>query len=213
MPVNVAIFEDNAKFLDALSMLIRGTAELRLTGAYDSTAGLLDKVAAANPDLVLMDIGIQPISGIEATRQILRVYPTVKILVETVFDDDGAVFAAICAGAAGYILKDNLAANLLPFIRDINDGGAPMSPVIASKILRLFRDHFPAAELRETYNLTKREKEILRCLVEGMSYKMMAAACGISFETVKTYIKRIYEKLHVASMTEAVVKALRENLV
>jgi DNA-binding NarL/FixJ family response regulator len=213
MPVNVAIFEDNAKFLDALSMLIRGTAELSLTGAYGSTAGLLEKVAVARPDLVLMDIGILPISGIEATKQILRLYPKVKVLIETVFDDDNAVFAAICAGATGYILKDNLAGNLLPFIRDINDGGAPMSPSIASKILRLFRDHFPAGELKETYNLTKREKEILRCLVEGMSYKMIASACDISFETVKTYIKRIYEKLHVASMTEAVVKALRENLV
>ena len=213
MPVNVTIFEDNAKFLDALSLLIEGTEELTLTGAYDSTEGLLDKVAAASPDLVLMDIGILPISGIEATKQILRIYPGVKILIETVFDDDNAVFAAICAGAAGYIVKDNLAGNLLPFIRDINNGGAPMSPVIASKILRLFRDHFPTGELKENYNLSKREREILRCLVDGMSYKMMAAACDISFETLKTYIKRIYEKLHVASMTEAVVKALRENLV
>ena len=213
MPVKVAIFEDNAKFLDALSMLVRNTAELELTGAYDNTGDLAGKVSAAGPDLVLMDIGILPISGIEATKQILRLHPTVKILVETVFDDDNSVFAAICAGATGYILKDNLAATLLPFIRDINDGGAPMSPVIASKILRLFRDHFPAGELRETYNLSKREKEILRCLVDGMSYKMIAAACGITFETVKTYIKRIYDKLHVASMTEAVVKALRENLV
>jgi DNA-binding NarL/FixJ family response regulator len=213
MPVNVTIFEDNAKFLDALSLLIEGTEELNLTGAYDSTEGLLEKIAAANPDLVLMDIGILPISGIEATKQILRVYPGVKILIETVFDDDNAIFAAICAGASGYILKDNLAGNLLPFIREINEGGAPMSPAIASKILRLFRDHFPSGVLKETYNLSKREKEILRCLVDGMSYKMMAAACDISFETVKTYIKRIYEKLHVASMTEAVVKALRENLV
>jgi DNA-binding NarL/FixJ family response regulator len=213
MRVNVAIFEDNAKFLDALSMLIEGTAELKLTGAYDSTDRLPEKIAAAQPDLVLMDIGILPVSGIEATKQILQLYPTIKILVETVFDDDNAVFAAICAGATGYILKDNLAGSLLPFIRDINEGGAPMSPVIASKTLRLFRDHFPAGVLQETYNLSKREKEILRHLVEGMSYKMMAVACGISFETVKTYIKRIYEKLHVASMTEAVVKALRENLV
>ena len=213
MPVRVAIFEDNAKFLDALSILVCSTPELELAGAYDNTEGLMEKIEVNDPNLVLMDIGITPVSGIEATRQILRTYPSMKILVETVFDDDNSVFSAICAGAAGYILKDNLAATLLPFIRDLNLGGAPMSPSIASKILRLFRNHFPADQLRESYNLSKREKEILRRLVEGMSYKMIAVACHISFETVKTYIKRIYAKLHVASMTEAVVKALREDLI
>jgi DNA-binding NarL/FixJ family response regulator len=213
MGVRVTIFEDNAKFLDALSLLIRSIPELELTGAWDSTDGLMEKIAAGRPDLVLMDIGIAPVGGIEATRQIVQRHPEIKILVETVFDDDNSVFAAICAGAMGYILKDDLAGTLLPFIREVNMNGAPMSPTIANKILRLFRDHFPAGQLKETYNLSKREKEILRCLVEGMSYKMIAGACNISFETVKTYIKRVYEKLHVASMTEAVVKALRENLI
>ena len=213
MSVRVVIFEDNAKFLDALTILIGSTPELELAGAYDNTDRLMEKVTDSNPDLVLMDIGITPVSGIEATRLILSEYPAMRVLVETVFDDDSSVFAAICAGAAGYILKDNLAGTLLPFIRELGQGGAPMSPVIASKILRLFRDHFPTAQLKQTYNLSKREKEILRCLVDGLSYKMIADACEISFETVKTYIKRIYEKLHVASMTEAVVKALRENII
>lgn len=213
MGLRVAIFEDNPKFLDALSILIGSVPELELAGAWDNTERLMEKILAGNPDLVLMDIGITPVSGIDATRQIVEARPAIKVLVETVFDDDGSVFAAICAGATGYFLKDDLAGTLLPFIRSANLEVAPMSPVIAGKIMRLFREHFPSGQLKESYNLSKREKEILRCLVEGMSYKMIAAACGISFETVKTYIKRIYEKLRVASMTEAVVKALRENLI
>lgn len=213
MPIKVAIFEDNEKFLDAISLLVQTIPELELTGVFDNTDRLLNKLAPTPPDIVLMDIGIAPLNGIEATRLIIQHHPTIKVLIQTVFDDDNKVFAAICAGASGYMLKTTQTAALLPSIFEVHEGGAPMSPTIASKILRLFRDHLPSGQLNEDYRLSRREREILRHLVDGLSYKMIADRCGVTFETVKTYIKRIYEKLHVASMTEAVVKALRENLI
>ena len=213
MPIKVALFEDNSKFLDALSLFIHSTPELQLTGAYSSTADLLAKMKKADPDVVLMDIGIAPLDGIEATRAIIERHPGMKVLMQTVFDDDGKVFAAICAGASGYVLKTAQLHVLLPYILDVFEGGAAMSPTIAGKTLRLFRDHFQAGEKYADYKLSVREKEVLKYLVEGFSYKMIADRCQVSFETIKTYIKRIYEKLHVASMTEAVVKALKENLV
>jgi DNA-binding NarL/FixJ family response regulator len=213
MPIKVALFEDNSKFLDALSIFIQTAPELQLAGAYSNTANLLDKMKKADPDVVLMDIGIAPLDGIEATRGIIERYPGMKVLMQTVFDDDGKVFAAICAGASGYVLKTAHLDVLLPYILDVYEGGAAMSPTIAGKTLRLFRDHFQAGEKYADYKLSVREKEVLKYLVDGYSYKMIADRCQVSFETIKTYIKRIYEKLHVASMTEAVVKALKENLV
>jgi len=213
MPIKLSIFEDNEKFLDAISLLIQKIPELELAGSFSNTSKLLDKIGRELPDIVLMDIGISPLNGIEATRLIVKNHPTIKVLIQTVFDEDNKVFAAICAGASGYILKTTESSSLLPYIFQAYEGGAPMSPVIASKTLKLFRDHFPSGEVQEDYKLSKREKEILRLLVDGLSYKMIADRCHISFETVKTYIKRTYEKLHVASMAEAVVKAIRENLI
>jgi DNA-binding NarL/FixJ family response regulator len=213
MSIRVALFDDNRKFLDAISLFIRSVPELALAGAFGETSDLSGKMVKAEPDVVLMDIGIGPLDGIEATRWIIGRHPRVKVLMQTVFDDDSKVFAAICAGASGYVLKTTQLNVLLPYILDVYEGGAAMSPTIAGKTLRLFRDHFHPGGKYEDYKLSVREKEVLKCLVEGDSYKMIADHCQVSFETVKTYIKRIYEKLHVASMTEAVVKALKENLV
>jgi len=212
MAVKVAIFEDNPKFLEALSILVSGLPELELTGAWLSTKEMIAHLADLPPDIVLMDIGISPINGIDATGLILENFPDTKILIQTIFDDDEKVFAAICAGASGYVLKSFLPTALPASISEIVTGGTPMSPSIARKILRLFRDHFHKTDLTDRYNLTKREKEILKYLVEGGSYKIVAGKCGIAFETVKTHIRNIYEKLHVASMSGAVAKAIRENL-
>ncbi len=212
MNIRVAIFEDNVKFLDALSILVDGLPGLELAGAYLNTKNIVQQLKKDEPDVVLMDIEIDPLNGIEATSLILQHYPDVKVLIQTVFEDDIKVFAAICAGASGYVLKNYLPNSLLASVTEVYHGGSPMSPSIARKILSLFRDHFPKAGLHEEYNLSKREKEILKWLVEGASYKMVADKCEISFETVKTHIKNIYEKLHVASATEAVSKTLRENL-
>jgi DNA-binding NarL/FixJ family response regulator len=213
MDIKVAIFEDNIKFLDAISIMMDGLPGLELLGAFPDTDNIIGRLKASTPDIVLMDIEIAPLNGIDATRLILKHFPSVKILIQTVFDEDSKVFAAICAGASGYIVKRYLPHSLVSSVTELYQGGTPMSPGIANKILTLFRDYFPKAGLHENYNLNKREKEILKYLVDGLSYKMIAAKCFLSFETIKTYIKRIYEKLHVASMTEAVAKAIYENLI
>jgi DNA-binding NarL/FixJ family response regulator len=212
MPVKVAIFEDNAQFLEALSILVNGLPDLELTGAYSNTSDIVVNLKTRTPDVVLMDIGIAPIDGISATRLIVEKFPVVRIIIQTIFEDDDKVFAAICAGASGYILKSCLPGAFRTSITEIAAGGSPISPYIAGKILHLFRDHFSKARLTEDYNLTKREKEILKFLVEGCSYKIAAHKCGIAHETVKTHIGRIYEKLHVNSVSGAVAKAIRENL-
>jgi DNA-binding NarL/FixJ family response regulator len=212
MSIKLAIFEDNPKFVDALTLLIERFPELDLVGVSSETGHIVDQLSVLPPDVVLMDIQIKPLNGIESTRLILRHFPAVKILIQTVFEDDNHVFAAICAGASGYILKRHLTGSLYTYIKEISEGGAPMSPNIAQKILLLFREHFPDSKASVDYSLSKREKEILKYLVEGASYKMVADKCSISIETVKTHIKRMYEKLHVASMTEAVAKAIYEKL-
>jgi DNA-binding NarL/FixJ family response regulator len=212
MRIKLAIYEDNPKFIDALCILVERITELELIGVYTETGHILEQLQINQPDVILMDIKIKPLNGIEATRLILKHFPGTKILVQTVFEDDNHVFAAICAGASGYILKRQLPLSLYQYIKEIFDGGAPMSPNIAQKILQLFREHFPLSKMPEDYNLSKREKEILKYLVEGSSYKMIADKCMISIETVKTHIKRMYEKLHVASMTAAVAKAIYEKL-
>jgi DNA-binding NarL/FixJ family response regulator len=212
MSIKLVIYEDSTKFIDALGTLIEQLPELELIGIYTDTSNIVAELGAQMPDVVLMDIKIKPLSGIESTRLILQHFPSVKILIQTVFEDDNHVFAAICAGASGYILKRHLPLSMQNYILEIMQGGAPMSPNIAQKILLLFRQHFPDTATPVDYNLSKREKEILKYLVEGLSYKMIAAQCTISIETVKTHFKRIYEKLHVASMTEAVAKAIHEKL-
>ncbi len=212
MNIKVAIFEDNPKFLEAFSILVNELPGIELTGAYLNTQDVIVPLKKNTPDVVLMDIGITPINGIDATKLIIEIYPNVKILIQTIFEDEDKVFDAICAGASGYVLKSYLPDALLASITEITTGGSPMSPVIASKTLKLFRDHFHKTKLVENYNLSRREKEILKYLVEGGSYKIVAQKCGIAFETVKTHIKKIYEKLHVASMSGAVVKAIREKL-
>jgi DNA-binding NarL/FixJ family response regulator len=212
MNVKVAIFEDNAKYLEALNILVDGLPGLELTGAYLNTSDLISRLEINTPGVVLMDIGISPIDGIEATKLILENYPGISILIQTVFEDDDKVFAAICAGASGYVLKSHLPLALLSSINEIISGGSPMSPSIARKTLSLFREHFHKTNLVENYNLSKREKEILKCLVEGSSYKIAAQKCGIAHETVKSHVRKIYEKLHVTSMSGAVAKAIRENL-
>ena len=213
MSVKVVIYEDNAKFLEPLSILISGIPDFELSGAWLNTKDIILQLRNSTPDVVLMDIGISPFDGIEATKLITKTFPQVKILIQTIFDDDEKVFAAICAGASGYLLKSNLPLSLPASINELMSGGSPMSPTIARKILGLFKDHFHKTNLLENYNLSKREKEILKYLVEGGSYKIVADKCGIAFETVKTHIKNIYEKLHVASMSGAVAKAIHENLI
>jgi DNA-binding NarL/FixJ family response regulator len=170
-------------------------------------------IRRSNPDVVLMDIEMPGIDGVEATSLIHTKFPSIKVLIQTIFDDDEKVFKAICAGASGYILKDSTPAKLLESIEEVHTGGAPMSPTIASKVLRLFQKIAPQTKADEDEVLTKREKEILSLIVDGYTFKQIAEKTFISYETVRSHVKNIYKKLHVASSTEAVVKALRQGII
>jgi DNA-binding NarL/FixJ family response regulator len=212
MSVRVAIFEDRTPVREALSLLVQGTQGLELAGAFADCNNLRNDITQSQPEVVLMDIEMPGINGVEAVKILKREFPSITIVMQTVFEDDEKVFDAICAGASGYLLKNTPPSRLLESIVESHNGGAPMSPSIAKKTLSLFQKFLGPAQ-QQDYQLTNREKEILQCLVKGLSYKMIADACHISFDTVRTHIRNIYEKLHVASMTEAVAKALKERLV
>lgn len=209
--IRVAIFDDNKTFTDNLSLLFDGSDDYVLAGVFSNALHVLQKVDKSKPDVIIMDIKMPDVSGIEAVQIIKKAHPTIQILMQTVFEDDDKVFAAICAGASGYILKGTSPDDLLEAIAEVYAGGSPMSPVIARKVLSFFQSiQQPEPEL---YDLSKREKEILKCLVEGLSYKMIADACFISTNTVNSHIRKIYDKLHVNSSHEAVSKALRQKLI
>jgi DNA-binding NarL/FixJ family response regulator len=212
MPVRVVIFEDRKPVRDAIALLIEGTSGLELAGAYPDCNQLLHNIRSAKPDVVLMDVEMPGMNGIEAVKLLKENFPGITVIMQTVFEDDEKIFDAICNGASGYLLKDTPPARLMESIIEAHNGGAPMSPSIAKKTLNLFQK-FLSSTGKQNYNLSPREKEILEWLVKGYSYKMIADACNISFDTVRSHIRNIYEKLHVASMTEAVAKALKERLV
>jgi DNA-binding NarL/FixJ family response regulator len=162
-----------------------------------------------------MDIEMPGMNGVEAVKIIKRLFPEITVVMQTVFEDDDKVFDAICSGASGYLLKDTPPSRLMESIKEAHEGGAPMSPTIAKKTLNLFQKFLSplSGNTNTDYHLSPREKEVLEWLVKGYSYKMIAASCTISFDTVRTHIRNIYHKLHVASMSEAVAKAIRERLV
>jgi DNA-binding NarL/FixJ family response regulator len=158
-----------------------------------------------------MDIEMPGISGIEGVSIIKEKFPGIKILMETIFDDDDKIFQSICAGAEGYILKHTSPVEILEAIKEIKEGGSPMTPSIANRVLKMVKKK--NRESRKTdFDLTQREKEILACLVEGLSYKMTADTCAVSIDTVNTHIKNIYKKLQVHSKSEAVIKAIRRSI-
>jgi DNA-binding NarL/FixJ family response regulator len=209
--IRVAIFDDNKTFTDNLSLLFEGSDDYLLSGVFPNALNVLQKVARAKPDVIIMDIKMPEVSGIEAVKIIKKEFPGLQILMQTVFEDEDKVFAAICAGASGYILKGTSPDQVLESIAEVYTGGSPMSPSIARKVLSFFQSvNQPEPEF---YDLSKREKEILKCLVDGQSYKMIAETCFISINTVNSHIRKIYEKLHVNSSQEAVSKALRQKLV
>lgn len=215
MPVRVAIFEDRKPVRDAISMLVNGTAGLELAGAYPDCSNMLNNLRHSSPDVVLMDIEMPGMSGVDAVKIIKENFPAFTVVMQTVFEDDEKIFQAICNGASGYLLKDTPPARLMESIIEAHEGGAPMSPSIAKKTLNLFQKYLsPLSDSQqEDYHLSAREKDILQWLVKGYSYKMIATACSIAFDTVRTHIRNIYNKLHVASMTEAVAKAIKERIV
>ncbi len=211
--MRVLLYEDNPTVRDGLSVWLGGVPGLELVGAYENPLRWNQQVLNTRPDVILMDIEMPGLDGIDATRAIHAAMPDLPIVMLTVFDEEDKIFRALCAGAVGYVLKNTPPERLIQAITDAFAGGAPLSPSIARKAVRLFQQLSPPKTGGADHTLTPREHETLRYLVEGLSYKMIADRMSISYETVRTYMKHIYEKLHVVSMTEAVAKALREGLV
>ena len=210
--IRVIIFEDNRNLREGLFNLLESANGFICAGAFAHCERVIENIEETQPDVILMDIELPVVSGIEAVKQIREKYPDIKILMETIFEEDEKIFQSICNGAQGYILKNTPPEGILNAIREIYEGGAPMTPIIASKVLRLFKKNL--SDLTdESYRLSSREKEILKCLVEGMSYKMIAETCFISPDTVNGHIKNIYKKLQVHSKSEAVVKAIKSRLI
>jgi DNA-binding NarL/FixJ family response regulator len=209
--IKVTIFDDNDSLRDSVAMLLQETNDFTLMGSYAHCLDVTDNIKETKPDVVIMDIDMPGMNGIEGVKLIRKNFPGVQILMLTVFDDDEKVFAAIKAGAGGYILKNAEPKNLMQAISEVYNGGAPMTPGIAKKVLHQFQAILPEEE--KDYHLSTREKEVLGLLVDGLSYKMIAGKLNITYDTVRAHMKKIYEKLHVASMTEAVAKAINQNIV
>ncbi len=204
MPIRTLIYEDNVLLRDALSSLIDDADECQLVGAFGDCLRANDQTYQLQPDVILMDIDLPGRDGIQAVTSLHREFPSVEVLMLTVFDDDDRVFRALCAGASGYLLKQTPPGQILDAIKSVYAGGAPMSPSIARRVIQTFPAQ--AAQTADLDQLTARESQVLHYLAQGMSYKLVAAELGIGLETVRTHIKRIYEKLHVHSVTEAIAK-------
>lgn len=208
MALSVLVYEDNPLLRESIGSLIALKDDMQLQGAYANVLLVSQQVRELRPDLILMDIDMPGMTGIEAVKQVRAVAPALPIIMLTVFDDNQHVLEAIHAGASGYLLKKHLSTKLFDSIDEVLAGGAPMSPTIARMVIASMQK--PAGN---TYQLTPRESEILTLLSQGNSYKLIAAQAEISLDTVRTHIKKIYEKLQVHSQTEAVSKAIQEKLV
>ncbi|MFN0290760.1 response regulator [Pedobacter helvus] len=205
----IVIFDDDKTRRDSLTMLLNMCSDMECVGAFVSAADAVGNVKATRPDMVLMDIDMPQGDGITGTKQIKEHFPDLLVIMQTVFDDSQNIFEAIKAGANGYLLKRTSPDKLLEQVREAFQGGAPMTGAVAIKVLDFFREE----PVPTSYDLTEKEKNILKLLVEGHSYKMIAAKSAISYFTVCNHIKKIYDKLHVNSATEAVSMAIKQRLV
>jgi len=209
--IRVAIIEDEREIRECLTLLVNGSEGYTCTGSYRTMEEALDKIAGQLPDVVLSDIGLPGMSGIDGVRLLKERYPDLLVLMLTVYDDDERIFDAMCAGACGYLLKKTPPARLLDSLREVVDGGAPMSPEVARRVITLFREIRPPE--RADYHLTPHETRLLKLFVEGHNYKTAAAELRVSVNTVNFHVRSIYDKLQVHSRSEAVVKALLNRLV
>jgi DNA-binding NarL/FixJ family response regulator len=209
--IKLLIYEDNPQLREGLTMLINGSEGFEVLAAFKNCDNVLTEVEVYKPDVILMDIDMPGVNGIEGLKKIRNINNDVKILMLTVFDDNKNVFDAIRNGASGYILKKTPPARLLEYIAEAHTGGAPMTASIATQVLKMFSSL--NNEKGEDYNLSDREKQVLQLLVDGYSYKMISSEMFIAIDTVRSHIKKIYEKLHVNSKSEAVAKAFKDRII
>lgn len=211
MPIAVVIVEDNGELREGLRQLIHTTPGFKCVGTFATCEQLLLGLERIRPQVALMDIGLPGMSGIEGVRALKERSPDVEVLMLTVYEDDKRIFDSICAGASGYLLKKTPPDGILEAIRDLREGGAPMSARVARRVLDLVQQQAPSGS--PAIDLSAREREVLAAMVKGMSYKMIADLLSISVDTVRSHVKKIYEKLHVHSKSEAVVKALKHRII
>lgn len=210
-PIRVAVVEDERELREGLRVLLDFTSDFACIGGFSTMEEALRRIDRSGVDLVLTDIGLPRMDGIEGTRILRERFPELPIVVLTVHGEDDKIFQALCAGASGYLLKDTPPARIIEAMKEVLDGGAPMSPDVARRVVHLFRTFSPPTEA--DYHLTERETRILKMLVDGHHYKTAASELNISTSTISFHLKNIYEKLQVHSKTEAVAKALREKII
>ncbi len=211
--IKVAIVEDNNTIREGLAALISGTNGYDCVGTYIKCETFLEDLPGKDIDVVLMDIGLPGISGIEGVKKAKEIEPGIDILMLTVYEDNSVVFEALCAGACGYLVKKTPPLRLLEAIKEVYEGGSPMSSNIARQVITLFQQNAAIEQENEEYKLTNREKEVLFKLSEGNNYQEIADALFISVDTVRHHIRNIYSKLHVHSQSEAVAKAIRRGII
>ncbi|HLF63366.1 MAG TPA: response regulator transcription factor [Saprospiraceae bacterium] len=209
MPTRIIIFEDNDRLRESLAVLLHHSEDYRVVGHYSHCNQATEVTLMHQPDVVLMDIDMPGKSGIEGVVMVKEARPETAVIIYTVIEDNDKLFQCLCAGANGYLLKKTPPQKLFDAIQEVVMGGAPMSPQIAKKVLGSF--HLPSH--RAVYNLSPRETEVLQYLIKGYGTKQIAAGLFISFDTVRSHLKNIYQKLHVNCGKEAIVKALRERIV
>lgn len=207
MPIKVALVDDDEGIRSSLAALIRRDPALQLAGDYSNAEAALKGIPRRPPDVVLMDINLPGMTGVECVRQLKDIMPEVQVLMLTVYEDSDSLFNSLKAGASGYLLKRTASAKLMEAIRDVHEGGSPMTPHIARRLVQFFGR--PAGGDSTVARLTPGEREFLEHLASGYAYKEMAERMNISIDTVRSYVRTVYEKLHVHSRTEAVVKYLR----
>lgn len=211
--LKVVVVEDNDSIREGLKILIDGTEGYTCLESFSDCESMLKKIVKLSPDVLLMDIGLPGMSGIEGIKRVKAHLPALTILVLTVYEENDLIFDALVAGASGYLVKKTPPSKLLEAIKEAYEGGSPMSSHIARKVIDFFQKQKPVSPQKNNYILTPREKEILTGLVEGHNFKFIADSLFISIETVRFHFRNIYKKLHVHSQSEAVAKAIREGII
>lgn len=211
MATRIVIFEDNERVRDSLASMLDNTKEYVVCGAYPVVLDVVNIIRSENPDIVILDIDMPHMDGITAIPLIKQVNPEISIVMYTQFEDDEKLFKSLCAGADGYVLKKTSPLLLMDAIEEVRNGGAPLSPAVARKVLSSFREQKNMA--REKYELTEREIEVLQLLVKGYSVKLIAAELHIAYDTCRSHLRNMYRKLHVNCGKEAIAKVLAEKIV